>query len=283
MSLPNFSDGNVADLLDNRNIRARHVIPIPLFVGNTVESFNYGLSSVAMVGFLVVCRVGDGRIREDVKAGVYVENLTEEYVSTIKDLKHLLIKVIAAYSYNPSTKAAIIIDSVCSRTPVDDKESCDQANSEDPKYVEPQNAGEAWDLLHKDCIYALEACVEGELKHFHKASELRIIVDGCHGPLVSFCAPFHSHRVALWKVELALSRFSSCVMLVAYGAYLFYQLKNQKNPVIPINYVSFGGLVDDGIEQKEIEVSRRDSLVGLHCLLLDTSVFQKRIQARSRN
>ncbi|KAK9159796.1 hypothetical protein Syun_006137 [Stephania yunnanensis] len=32
------------------------------------------------------------QIREDVKAGVYVENLTEEYVSTIKDLKHLLIK-----------------------------------------------------------------------------------------------------------------------------------------------------------------------------------------------
>ncbi|KAK9138520.1 hypothetical protein Sjap_009114 [Stephania japonica] len=32
------------------------------------------------------------QIREDVKSGVYVENLTEEYVSTIKDLKHLLIK-----------------------------------------------------------------------------------------------------------------------------------------------------------------------------------------------
>ncbi|KAK9132507.1 hypothetical protein Scep_012035 [Stephania cephalantha] len=78
------------------------------------------------------------------------------------------------------------------------------------------------------------------------------------------------------KSELALSRFSSCVMLVAYGAYLFYQLKNQKNPVIPINDVSFGDLVEDGIEQKEIEVSRRDSLVGLHCLLLDTSVFRKR-------
>ncbi|KAK9126114.1 hypothetical protein Scep_014960 [Stephania cephalantha] len=40
--------------------------------------------------------------------------------------------------------------------------------------------------------------------------------------------------------------------------------------------MSFGDLVEDGIEQKEIEVSRRDSLVGLHCLLLDTSVFRKR-------
>ncbi|KAK9160688.1 hypothetical protein Syun_007029 [Stephania yunnanensis] len=70
-------------------------------------------------------------------------------------------------------------------------------------------------------------------------------------------------------------------MLVAYGAYHFYQLKNQKNTIIPINDVSFGDLVEDGIEQKEIEVSRRDSLVGLRCLLLDTSVFRKRIRARS--
>ncbi|KAK9097889.1 hypothetical protein Syun_024934 [Stephania yunnanensis] len=40
--------------------------------------------------------------------------------------------------------------------------------------------------------------------------------------------------------------------------------------------MSFGDLVEDGFEQKEIEVSKRDSLVGLHCLLLDTSVFRKR-------
>ncbi|KAK9127539.1 hypothetical protein Syun_016336 [Stephania yunnanensis] len=141
---PEFLDGNVADLLDSENIR----------------------------------------IREDVKAGVYVENLTEEYVSTIKDLKHLLIKTnekifpielceIVGRSFTFKLKLTnynlasgnenftvssicheeygdnfrhdeiIIIDSVCSRTPVDDKESCDQANSEDPKYVEPQNAGEA--------------------------------------------------------------------------------------------------------------------------------------------
>lgn len=29
--------------------------------------------------------------------------------------------------------------------------------------------------------------------------------------------------------ELALSRFSSCIMLLAYAAYLFFQLKSQKN------------------------------------------------------
>lgn len=36
------------------------------------------------------------------------------------------------------------------------------------------------------------------------------------------------------KSELALSRFSSCVMLVAYGAYLFYQLTTQNNLYMPI-------------------------------------------------
>ncbi|XP_031278426.1 kinesin-like protein KIN-12A [Pistacia vera] len=32
------------------------------------------------------------QIREDVKSGVYVENLTEEYVCTMKDVTQLLIK-----------------------------------------------------------------------------------------------------------------------------------------------------------------------------------------------
>jgi hypothetical protein len=33
------------------------------------------------------------QIREDVKSGVYVENLTEEQVSTMKDVTQLLLKV----------------------------------------------------------------------------------------------------------------------------------------------------------------------------------------------
>lgn len=36
------------------------------------------------------------------------------------------------------------------------------------------------------------------------------------------------------KSELALSRFSSCVMLVAYGAYLFYQLTSQNSFYMPL-------------------------------------------------
>lgn len=38
------------------------------------------------------------------------------------------------------------------------------------------------------------------------------------------------------KSELSLSRFSSCVMLVAYAAYLFFQLKSQ-SPYVSVNEV----------------------------------------------
>jgi len=37
------------------------------------------------------------QIREDVKSGVYVENLTEEYVKNLTDVSQLLIKV--CYSF----------------------------------------------------------------------------------------------------------------------------------------------------------------------------------------
>ena len=35
--------------------------------------------------------------------------------------------------------------------------------------------------------------------------------------------------------ELALSRFCSCIMIVAYAAFLFFQLKSHKNPYDPLN------------------------------------------------
>lgn len=46
-------------------------------------------------------------------------------------------------------------------------------------------------------------------------------------------------EVHFGKSELALSRFSSCIMLVAYTAYLFFQLQSQKNVYVPLNEVGF--------------------------------------------
>ena len=46
----------------------------------------------------------------------------------------------------------------------------------------------------------------------------------------------HTERHA-GESELALSRFSSCIMLLAYAAYLVFQLKSQKDLYMPIDEV----------------------------------------------
>ena len=40
------------------------------------------------------------QIREDVKSGVYVENLTEEYVKNLTDVSQLLIKVCYFFGFS---------------------------------------------------------------------------------------------------------------------------------------------------------------------------------------
>lgn len=72
--------------------------------------------------------------------------------------------------------------------------------------------------------------------------------------------------------ELALSRFSSCIMLVAYGLYLFFQLKTQKNPyssVDEVHLVDEVRLIDDAFKAINFFSSLRrcyfgDVLFGLH-------------------
>ncbi|KAK2986409.1 hypothetical protein RJ640_011847, partial [Escallonia rubra] len=67
------------------------------------------------------------------------------------------------------------------------------------------------------------------------------------------------------KSELALSRFSSCVMLVAYGAYLFFQLTHQKSPYSPIN--EEGSSKDGSLDDEEApEISKWESVIWLFVL-----------------
>ncbi|WRX09526.1 Sodium/calcium exchanger membrane region - like 1 [Theobroma cacao] len=66
-----------------------------------------------------------------------------------------------------------------------------------------------------------------------------------------FPAVLHSTRTELHfgKSELALSRFSSCVMLLAYAAYLYFQLKSQKK---------LYDMVKDNEGESETEISEDD-------------------------
>uniref|UniRef100_A0A7N2M804 Sodium/calcium exchanger membrane region domain-containing protein n=1 Tax=Quercus lobata TaxID=97700 RepID=A0A7N2M804_QUELO len=61
---------------------------------------------------------------------------------------------------------------------------------------------------------------------------LFMAVMGLLFPAVLHCT--HT-EVYFGKSELALSRFSSCIMLVTYAAYLFFQLKSRRNLNVPLN------------------------------------------------
>uniref|UniRef100_A0A5B6YZU7 Vacuolar cation/proton exchanger n=1 Tax=Davidia involucrata TaxID=16924 RepID=A0A5B6YZU7_DAVIN len=82
-----------------------------------------------------------------------------------------------------------------------------------------------------------------------------------------FPAVLHFTRTELHygKSELALSRFSSCIMLVAYAAYLFFQLKSEKNLYAPINEegIQTDGSLDD---DEAPEVSKWESIIWLFVL-----------------
>lgn len=43
------------------------------------------------------------------------------------------------------------------------------SNSDSIKQVSSQQLEGVWHMLYNDCLSALEICVEGDLKHFHKA------------------------------------------------------------------------------------------------------------------
>ncbi|KAL5697701.1 hypothetical protein ACHQM5_028819 [Ranunculus cassubicifolius] len=80
------------------------------------------------------------------------------------------LKVIASYSLDQSTNASVmnIIDrsgSVTQELPNDVNETTLTMIKED----EIHHLEEAWNILYSECLTALEVCVEGELKHFHKA------------------------------------------------------------------------------------------------------------------
>ncbi|PHU05558.1 Vacuolar cation/proton exchanger 2 [Capsicum chinense] len=78
------------------------------------------------------------------------------------------------------------------------------------------------------------------------------------------------------KSELALSRFSSCVMLVAYGAYLYYQLTTQNNLYMPI--AEEQGANDEILEEEETpEISKWGSIIWLSILTIWIAVLSQHL------
>ncbi|GMI63854.1 cation exchanger 2 [Hibiscus trionum] len=73
----------------------------------------------------------------------------------------------------------------------------------------------------------------------------------------------HTER-QVGKSELSLSRFSSCVMLLAYAAYLVFQLKSQNDNYVPVGEEgSHNGENDDDDEDEAPEISKWESIIWL--------------------
>ncbi|KAL6893667.1 hypothetical protein ACP4OV_007765 [Aristida adscensionis] len=73
------------------------------------------------------------------------------------------VQVVADYAYSQSTKETVLV-MLGSMTNVQHSSS-----DENEKSAETDLLDKVWHILYDDCLYALGTCVEGELKHFHKA------------------------------------------------------------------------------------------------------------------
>ncbi|PAN45643.1 hypothetical protein PAHAL_9G132400 [Panicum hallii] len=82
-------------------------------------------------------------------------------------------QVVADYTYNHSTKENVLsmLGSMTnvSNSSSDQNEKSALDTKEENKFVEPDLLDKVWHILYDDCLLALGTCVEGELKHFHKA------------------------------------------------------------------------------------------------------------------
>ncbi|CAM0875407.1 unnamed protein product [Alopecurus aequalis] len=88
--------------------------------------------------------------------------------------KHNLdvIQVVADYTYNQSTKETVLsmLGSITSAKNSSSEQNDNTLDStKENEFVEPSLLAKVWRILYDDCLYALGTCVEGELKHFHKA------------------------------------------------------------------------------------------------------------------
>ncbi|GJS44888.1 vacuolar cation/proton exchanger 3-like protein [Tanacetum coccineum] len=71
---------------------------------------------------------------------------------------------------------------------------------------------------------------------------------------------------------LALSRFSSCIMLVAYGIYIFFQLTNQKQDYALIKE---DGTLSGSPDDESADISKMESLIWLGFLTIFISVLSE--------
>ncbi|BFG33630.1 hypothetical protein CerSpe_199040 [Prunus speciosa] len=81
-------------------------------------------------------------------------------------------------------------------------------------------------------------------------------------------------EVHFGKSELALSRFSSCIMLLAYATYLFFQLKSQKNLYVPLNE-EVSQNEENSDDDEAPEISKWESIIWLSIMTAWISILSE--------
>ncbi|GFZ08499.1 tetratricopeptide repeat (TPR)-like superfamily protein [Actinidia rufa] len=127
------------------------------------------------------------------------------------------LKVVAEYSFSQPTKENVMniltgAGPEIPELPMDVEDKSIQTDPEDAKQVDSHQLEDVWHMLYKDCLSALEICVEGDLKHFHKARYMLaqgLYRRGASGDLerakdeLSFC--FKSSRssftINMWEID----------------------------------------------------------------------------------
>ncbi|KAK4365083.1 hypothetical protein RND71_016441 [Anisodus tanguticus] len=81
------------------------------------------------------------------------------------------LKVVAAYCFNQSTQATVmdILSKVCPSISESHDRTPNAYSVNDGKGDSDSHLEGVWQMLYNECLSALEICVEGDLKHFHKA------------------------------------------------------------------------------------------------------------------
>ncbi|PIN25616.1 Ca2+/H+ antiporter VCX1 [Handroanthus impetiginosus] len=107
------------------------------------------------------------------------------------------------------------------------------------------------------------------------AMNLGLLLMAVMGLLFPAVLHFRHTELHFGNSELALSRFSSSVMLVAYGAYIFFQLTSQKHLYTPINEEESSTPTDGSLDDDDPDTSKWESIVWLFIFTALISVLSE--------
>lgn len=126
-------------------------------------------------------------------------------------------------------------------------------------------------LLVLGCAFFCGGIHHQKLQKFTKETALvnsGLLLMAVMGLLFPAVLHFTHTELHQGKSELSLSRFSSCIMLVAYTCYLFFQLKSQKNLYSPLDEAGESNGEEDSDKNEEAEIAQWEAIAWLAFLTL---------------